>query len=320
MVEYLYTYNWIFGIAPLVMWSVHFWGFLRKRGIITPFKRQSKYIIKHFVFWPGVIGWCYISFSLTYPRIPSSIEKNNIEVNDIFFVVDVSRSMLANDFIPNRLESSKNKIKEFVDMMPTDRIGIIIFAEKVYTLLPLTTDLDLISETINQIKVGIIGNGTNIGDALGVAVGRAINSRAKNKVLILLTDGVSNVGMMTPVQAAQEAAKNNIKIHTIGVGGKSDALIPIGSGVSGFQKIPGGSIDFQTLRDVSNITNGQSYSASNPKALREVLRTIGQLEKSKVEVHSKVTYKELYLKYLIIGVVLLLVSDLGKRTILREVV
>lgn len=320
MVEHLYTYNWIFGIAPLLMWSIHFWGLFRKRGIVTPFKLQKNYMIKHLLFWPGVIGWCYISFSLTYPRIPLSIEKNNIEVNDIFFVVDVSRSMLANDFIPNRLESSKNKIKEFVDMMPTDRIGIIIFAEKVYTLLPLTTDLGLIRETINQIKVGIIGNGTNIGDALGVAVGRAINSSAKNKVLILLTDGVSNVGMMTPVQAAEEAGKNNIKIHTIGVGGKSDALIPVGGGIKGFQKIPGGSIDFKTLNEVSRITSGKSYSASNPKALRQVLATIGELEKSKVEVHSKVTYKELYLKYLIIGVLLLLISDLGKRTVLREVV
>ena len=122
--------------------------------------------------------------------------------------------MLATDFKPNRLEVAKQKISDFVALRPKDRIGIVMFSEKAFTLLPLSTDLELIQEIISEIKVGFLGSGTNIGDALALGVARAAQSLTKNKVIVLLTDGVSNVGVMTPEQATREAAEKNIKTYT----------------------------------------------------------------------------------------------------------
>jgi Ca-activated chloride channel family protein len=248
--------------------------------------------------------------------------KNKIEVNDIFFVVDVSRSMLAEDFSPNRLEVAKEKIAEFVALRPTDRIGIIIFSEKAFTLLPLSTDLKLIKQMVGEIKVGgMLGSGTNIGDALGLAVARGAQSLAENKVIVLLTDGVSNVGFLTPQQAAQEAKEQGIKVYTIGIGGSRDAKIPYGRNVFGrkrYQTIPGGSIDFKTLEEIADVTSGQSFAAQDEKALKDVLSEIEKLERSEIDSSARVIYKEIYLKFLIIGVILILLSELSRRIVFKE--
>lgn len=270
----------------------------------------------------GLFFWGSISYSLMGPRLPMGFSKGQIEVNDIFFVVDVSRSMLANDFDPNRLEAAKSKILEFIKLRPTDRIGIIIFSEKAFTLLPLTTDLDLISQIIGEIQVGFLGSGTNIGDALGLAIGRAAQSVAKNKVAVLLTDGVSNVGMMTPIQAAEKAKDVGLKVYTIGVGGSDTAQIPTGVNLFGqaqYQNIPGGSVDLKTLKQIADITGGKTYLATNDKALRDVLNEIGKLEKTEIDNPGKMIFQELYFKYLLIGVIGLLFMELFQRIVLKEV-
>src|SRR5690606_32519325 len=182
---------------------------------------------------------------MTLPKKPAGFVNDPEEVNDVIFVVDVSLSMLADDFKPNRLEVAKQKIQEFVDLRPTDRIALVMFSEKVFTLLPLTSDLKLVRQAISDLRTGFLGSGTNIGDALALGVARGLQSLAKNKVIILLTDGVSNVGTMTPLQAAEEAKNAGIKVYTIAVGGDGDARIPVpgGFGRQRFQYIPGGSFD-----------------------------------------------------------------------------
>ncbi len=265
-------------------------------------------------------GACLIGFSLTQPRSPMGFAKNNIKVNDIFIVVDVSRSMLAEDFAPNRLESAKRKIREFVKLRPTDRIGIVMFSEKAFTLLPLSTDLKLIEQIIDEIKVGFLGMGTNIGDALGLAVGRAAQSIAKSKVIILLTDGVSNVGNMTPEQSAVEAKKQGVKVYTIGIGQRSNgALLKTGRGRGRYQRIPGGSVDLKTLDMIASTTGGKSYYASDENALDEVLSEIQELEKTEVKSSTKIIYKELYWNYLAFGLLLLLISESISCFFLKEV-
>lgn len=281
---------------------------------------RSVLSLRHLNLLIGLMGACLVGFALTQPRSPKGFAKNEIKVNDIFIVVDVSRSMLAEDFAPNRLESAKRKIREFVKLRPTDRIGIVMFSEKAFTLLPLSTDLELIEQIIDEIKVGFLGMGTNIGDALGLAVGRAAQSLAKSKVIILLTDGVSNVGNMTPEQSAEEAKKQGVKVYTIGIGQKANgALLKTGRGRGRYQRIPGGSVDLETLDRIAEKTGGKSYYASDENALAEVLSEIQELEKTDIETSAKIIYKELYWKYLALGLLLLLLSESISSIFLKEI-
>lgn len=308
----------------MVFWAINYWGKLKRPQIYLPLKylsKESSFFGRIPLFFVGLLGWCLISFSMIQPRTPLGHSYHEIEVNDIFFVVDVSRSMLANDFRPNRLEAAKSKIKQFVALRPKDRIGIIIFAERVFTLLPLSTDLKLVKNIVDEIKIGFLGNGTNIGDALGLGIGRAIQSVAKNKIIILLTDGVSNVGNITPLEATKHAVSNRIKIYTIGIGGDKRAQIPVLSrGKSRlFQNIPGGSIDTKTLREIALSTGAKFFLAKNSNALQGILEEIGRLEKTKISSYGKIIYKELFYPYLFMGVVLLLGTEIFRKGFLKEI-
>ena len=237
--EFATAYNSLWGILGLLVWTCSFYYLFKKPELLVPtgMLKKTSSVKRLCVWFLGCIGWLLISYSLTQPRLPQGFAKNKIEVNDIFFVVDVSRSMLADDFKPNRLEVAKDKIADFVGLRPTDRIGLIMFSERAFTLLPLSTDLKLIKQMVAEIDVGgMLGSGTNIGDALGLAVARGAQSLAKSKVIILLTDGVSNVGFLTPLQAAEEAKKQGIKVYTIGIGGRGDAKIPYGKNIFGRQR------------------------------------------------------------------------------------
>jgi Ca-activated chloride channel family protein len=255
------------------------------------------------------------------PRKPQKYTPSNIEVNDIILCIDVSRSMLAEDIRPNRLEVAKAKIREFVQMRPTDRISVVIFSEKVFTLLPLTTDPSLVDKVLSEISIGYLGSGTNIGDGLALSVARAVNSDTKNKVIILLTDGVANVGTMTPLQAAEEAKKFGIKVYTIGLGTDEEARIPVGNGVFGtqYQLIPGGSIDYKTLKEMSDLTGGKFYPAKSGGALKEILDDIQKLEKTEIKVNNKIVYDEQFYMYLLYGVCLIFLCEFLRRLLLKDV-
>lgn len=316
------NYAW-WGILGLFFWLISFFYWFRKPQLFLPHKYKKKGFpfLRSLLFICGVVGWLYISYALAGPRRPMGMDKNTIDVNDIFIVLDLSRSMMAEDLKPNRFEAAKQKVVEFTELFPKDRIGIVIFAEKVFTLLPLSTDLELIRKMVEQIRLGPLGDGTNIGDALALAVGRLIQSQAKSKVIVLLTDGVSNVGTMTPLQAAELAAQNHIKIYTIGIGGDKDARIPVGPnmfGVQRYQMIPGGSVDVKGLQEIASMTHAKAYMANNNKALENVLSEINKMERTQVEHSGRIIYQELYFKYLFIGVCFLLGAELGRRILLRE--
>tara|TARA_B100000029_G_scaffold232910_1_gene230272 strand:- start:3188 stop:4162 length:975 start_codon:yes stop_codon:yes gene_type:complete len=313
----------IVGILGLLFWSFNFFYFYKKPELYLPknFLVKKLRISRFFVFIIGFIGWLLISYSFSNPKEKGKMIFLPKKVNDIFFVVDISRSMLANDFKPNRIEVAKKKILKFINYNPQDRLGLILFSEKVYTLSPLTTDLKLLKKMVQKIKVGFLGSGTNIGDAIALAVGRSIQSVAKNKFLILLTDGVSNVGSLTVLEAAKIARRNKIKIYTIGIGTDDKALIPTGDNFlysGGFQKIPGGSIDFKTLKLISKLTSGKSYLATNEKALEEILNKINKIEKTKIEVNKQYVSIYRYFPYLFCGVVLLFFSEIIRRFWFKE--
>jgi Ca-activated chloride channel family protein len=322
MTEYRTPYLLIFGIIAMTLWALDYWKVFQKVQLHLSNIRNKKSIdpLRISVFILGVIAWLCLSYSLMGPRKPLKFMPSSIEVNDIFFVVDVSRSMLADDLPPNRLEVAKKKIREFIKLRPTDRIGIVIFSERVFTLLPLTTDNNVVDEIINDIQVGNLGGGTNIGDALGLAVARAVDTETKNKVIILLTDGVNNVGNMSPIQAAELAQKYKIKVYTIGIGTDDNARIPVRNGVFGtkYQVIPGGSIDIKTLEKISSLTGGKTYVAKSELALKEILDEIQNLEKTKIDSSGQVVYEELYYFYLLWGLILLFSNEFIRRFYIRE--
>ena len=315
---YAHPFFVLFALLGFIFWAMGHFKILKPAQIYLPLRKEQKKKgwIHMSGFFLGALAWALLGYAMMQPRRPLGFAKNKIEVSDIFFVVDVSFSMKAQDFQPNRLEAAKKKILEFIELRPKDRIGIIIFAHSPFTLLPLSTDLELIKKMVSQIKLGFLGASTNIGDALGLAVVRATKSLAKNKVIILLTDGVSMVGKMTPVQAAHESKSKGIKVYTIGIGRDHTPIKLSGR----YQSIPGGSIDLETLRTISEITGGKSFYAENIGALKKVFSDIQKMEKTEIDSHNKVIYEELYHKFLLAGVLLLLFVEWAKRWALREAI
>lgn len=324
--EFKTPYFAIIGILAAILWILDMFKVFKKPEIFLSSDNKSKFnfmnLFRYILIISGMISWLCISYSLMTPRKAQIFAPASKEMNDVFIVVDVSRSMLANDFYPNRLEAAKQKIREFIKLNPSDRIGIIIFSEKAFTLLPLTRDLNLIKKMISRINTGRLGPGTNIGDAVGLAVARSMGSEALNQTIILLTDGVSMVGALSPIQAAEDAKKNNIKIHTIGIGStKKEVRIPLNNGRRKiFQRIPGGSVDLKTLNKMSSITGGTSYTAYDSKALTKVLKKISDLEKKKIKINSQIIYKELYFEFFMYGLFGLLFVELFKRLLLKEII
>ncbi len=318
-------YVW-FGVVAGLLWTTEFWKWFKPMELHLPKSNYKKSVristARFLLFLVGLTAWAFISFALMGPRKPLKYSPSSAEVNDIYIVLDVSRSMLADDFEPNRLEVAKKRMREFVGLKPSDRLGLITFSEKAFTFLPLTTDLKLMDQMLASIEIGGLGSGTNIGDALALAVARLVNSEAKNKVVILLTDGVNNVGNITPIQAAETAKEYGIKVYTIAMGTDRNARIPVNGGFFGtqYQLIPGGSIDVKTLEQISKITYGKTYTATTSKSLEQVLTEIEKLEKTKINITSQIVYEELYLNYLLIGVVMLFIADFLRKVVLREVV
>lgn len=315
-----YPYFVILGILAVLAYALEYWKPFSKGWFYLPIGKQASLakIKRIIVFIIITLGLLLLTFSSMGPRKPLKFSESNIEVNDIILVLDVSRSMLVDDLKPNRLEVAKEKLRQFASLKPKDRIGVIIFSEKVFTLLPLTTDPSLIDQVISDIKIGFLGSGTNIGDALALAVARAEASETKNKVIVLLTDGVNNVGKMNPLDAAEIAKKLKIKVYTIGLGTKGKgAKLPVGRG--GYQSIPGGSIDLDTLKKIADNTGGKMYFADSENSLQNILSDIEKLERTKIQANNQIVYDELYYQYLLWGAFFFLAGLVLRRFYLREV-
>jgi Ca-activated chloride channel homolog len=325
-VEYKYPQLLWLGVVAGIFWSLDYWKVFLRAQLYFPNQENRLNILKKLLrvllFAGGVLAWGFISYALMQPRKAQKFSPTNVEVNDIILCIDVSRSMLAEDIRPNRLEVAKQRIRDFVKLRPTDRISVVIFSEKVFTLLPLTTDPKLVDQVLSEITIGYLGSGTNIGDGLALSVARAVNSDTKNKVIVLLTDGVANVGTMTPMQAAEEAKKFGIKVYTIGLGTDEDAKIPVGNGIFGtqYQLIPGGSIDYKVLKEISALTGGKFYPAKSDKGLQQILDDIQNLEKTKIKVNHQIVYDEQYFLYLLLGVALFFAVEVLRRIFLKDVV
>lgn len=237
---------------------------------------------------------------------------------NIVLALDISSSMRAEDFNPNRLGAARNVAKEFITGRKTDRIGLVVFSRKAITQSPLTIDYGILYNFIDNIEIGMIQDGTAIGNAIAESLKRLRGGEEKNRVLILLTDGVNNAGEIDPVTAARAAAALNVKIYTIGVGSKGNAPYPVDDPAFGkrYVSIPV-QIDEQVLMEIARITRGRYFRATDTGKLEEIYREIDALEKSKIEIKQFKKVKERYAYFLFPGLMILTIYIFITKIILK---
>jgi Ca-activated chloride channel family protein len=258
--------------------------------------------------------------ALARPQTGRSKHTTYSEGIDIMLVLDTSGSMQAQDFEPkNRLNVAKEVVKGFIDKRPEDRIGLVVFSADAMTQCPLTLDHALLSKLVDQVDFGMLDDGTAIGVALATACNRLRASKAKSRVIVLLTDGQNNAGMVDPTTAARVAASLGLKVYTVGVGTRGRAPIPVDDPVFGRRLISVEvDIDENTLRKIAEITHGQYFRATDTKELLAIYDQIDKLEKTKISSETFVEYTERF-AWFIVPAVGLFMLELGLgETVLRE--
>jgi Ca-activated chloride channel homolog len=255
----------------------------------------------HILFGFRMVAVSLLVIALARPQTNMSKQEVNVEGIDIILATDISGSMLAEDFKPNRLEAAKDVAEKFINSRPNDRMGLVVFSGESFTQCPLTTDHSVLINLFNDIKSGMIDDGTALGDGLATAVNRLKNSKSKSKVIILLTDGVNNMGSVDPQSAAQMAAIYGIRIYTIGVGANGYAPYPFQTpfGIE-YQQVEV-KIDEALLKKISALSNGAYYRATNKDKLVDIYKSIDAMEKSKITVTEFARKKEGFMPFVILA-------------------
>ena len=283
-----------------------------------PTASTFKVWVRHALFGLNMLALAAFITALARPQSATSWQNVSTEGIDIMIALDISSSMLAKDFKPNRLDASKSVAQEFIDARINDRIGLVVYAGESFTQCPLTTDHAVLKNLFKDIESGMVEDGTAVGVGLATAVNRLKDSEAKSKVVILLTDGSNNTGDIPPVTAAEIASAMGVRVYTIGVGTNGYASMPIVvNGQTIYEKMKV-FIDEETLKEIAEITNGQYFRATDNNSLTEVYRQIDKLEKSKIEVTEFRKRKEEYLPWLISGLVLLAIRFLLQHTLVKS--
>lgn len=273
----------------------------------------------HLPFILRLLTLACIILALARPQTRFDEEQVSGEGVDIILCIDVSGSMLAQDFSPNRLEAAKQVAAEFVDSRKTDRVGVVIFSGESFTICPITTDKAVLKSQIYGIQSGLLEDGTAIGSGLATSSDRLRTSKAKSKVVILLTDGENNGGQIPPVTAKEIAKRLGIRVYTIGVGTDGYAPIPVqaddGSVQMQREKV---NIDEKLLTQIANETGGRYFRAQDNESLENIYEEIDQLEKSTIEVSAMRRYTEKFLPLALAAIVFLFLEWLLRLTILRK--
>ena len=265
-----------------------------------------------------------VAFLIVAIARPRTTEENSrtraAEGIDIVMAVDVSSSMLAKDLSPNRLEATKEVAASFVENRPDDRIGLVVYAAESYTQTPLTSDHQIILNGLKELKNGLILDGTAIGMGLATAVNRLKESKAKSKVIILLTDGENNAGQIDPLTATQLAEEFNIRVYTIGVGTRGTALVPIGTNILGqVQFAPAQvTIDEDLLKEIAQETGGQYFRATDNESLGAIYGEIDKLEKTKLKELKFYSFDEKFESFALIAFILFGLELLLRFTLYRS--
>ena len=309
-------------LIPLAVWyyfKLRNFNATMKFGTLDDFGANKLTLRKILAWLPPVLNFFIITLiiiAIARPQSTSEDETVEKEGIDIIISMDISGSMEACDFKPNRLEAAKNVACEFIQARENDRIGIVLFAGESFTQCPLTTDRSTLVNLMTQVKNGIIDDGTAIGMGLANAVARIKDSDAKSKVVILLTDGMNNCGEIEPVSAAEIAATYGIRVYTIGVGTQGYAPYPTtdiwGRKVYEQVKVD---IDEATLQKIAKITDGKYFRATDNQALKNVYEKIDQLEKTKMLSMTISHSEDLFHPFLLWALILMILNVLIRMTV-----
>ena len=318
---------WLLLLLPLMLLWYWFWNKKSQANVTfsttIAFKKTKSWsdALYHLLFVLRMIAIALIVVALARPQTHSENAKTKITDGiDIVMAIDVSASMLSQDLKPNRFEALKKVASQFVKDRPNDRIGLVIYAGESYTKTPVTTDKSIILNALSEITYGQIEDGTAIGMGLATAVNRLKESKAKSRVIILLTDGVNNTGFIDPQTAAELAAEYGIKVYTVGIGTNGMALSPYALNADGsiIYRMQQVDIDEPLMKKIAQVTKGRYFRATNNQKLQQIYNEINQMETTKIEEFKYTEVDEKFRWWVLVAGVLLLLEFVLRHTLLRN--
>ncbi len=318
---------WLLLLLPLMLLWYWFWNKKSQANVTfsttIAFKKTKSWsdALYHLLFVLRMIAIALIVVALARPQTHSENAKTKITDGiDIVMAIDVSASMLSQDLKPNRFEALKKVASQFVKDRPNDRIGLVIYAGESYTKTPVTTDKSIILNALSEITYGQIEDGTAIGMGLATAVNRLKESKAKSRVIILLTDGVNNTGFIDPQTAAELAAEYGIKVYTVGIGTNGMALSPYALNADGsiIYRMQQVDIDEPLMKKIAQVTKGRYFRATNNQKLQQIYDEINQMETTKIEEFKYTEVDEKFRWWVFVAGVLLLLEFVLRHTLLRN--
>jgi len=280
--------------------------------------RSWKTMLRHVLFIFRMLSVSCIIIALARPQTGSEQQVTSGEGIDIVFCLDISGSMLAQDFTPSRMEAAKQVASEFIDRRPTDRMGLVIFAGESFTMCPLTTDHAVLKSQLFTVQSGLLEDGTAIGSGLATGVERLRSSVSKSKVIILLTDGENNGGSIDPNTAREIAKSYGVRVYTVGMGTEGFAPVPVQTSSGVIMQREKVSIDEKLLTQIANETGGKYYRATDNESLNSIYKEIDRLEKSKYEVTTFTHYTEKFFPFVLASLVFLILEWILRFTLLRK--
>ncbi|WP_311322823.1 VWA domain-containing protein [Capnocytophaga leadbetteri] len=318
---------WLLLLLPLMLLWYWYWNKKSQANVTfsstLAFKKTKSWsdALYHLLFVLRMIAIALIVVALARPQTHSENAKTKITDGiDIVMAIDVSASMLSQDLKPNRFEALKKVASQFVKDRPNDRIGLVIYAGESYTKTPVTTDKSIILNALSEITYGQIEDGTAIGMGLATAVNRLKESKAKSRVIILLTDGVNNTGFIDPQTAAELAAEYGIKVYTVGIGTNGMALSPYALNADGsiIYRMQQVDIDEPLMKKIAQVTKGRYFRATNNQKLQQIYNEINQMETTKIEEFKYTEVDEKFRWWVLVAGFLLLLEFVLKHTLLRN--
>lgn len=312
-------------IPLLVVW--YFYRRKKQTAILTlstlegvsGIRRSPKLVVSQALYFIRLLALTFLILALARPQTSLSRQDITVEGIDLVIALDISGSMLAMDFKPDRLGAAKELAMEFIDTRPNDRIGLVVFSGETFTQCPMTTDHAVLKNLFRDIKSGMIEDGTALGDGLATAVNRLRESKAISKVIILLTDGVNNMGSLDPRSAAEIAKLFGVRIYTVGIGTYGKAPYPVQTPFGMQTQMVEVKIDEPLMKEIAEMTNGKYYRATSNDKLRSVYQEIDKLEKSKIDVTEFRKKKEEFLPLLYIGLFLIVIELILRYLYVRNI-
>ncbi|MEX1201979.1 MAG: VWA domain-containing protein [Ferruginibacter sp.] len=274
--------------------------------------------LRHLPFLCRLLSIAFVIIAMARPQIKNESQLAEGEGVDIILCIDVSGSMTAQDFQPNRLEAAKAVAIDFVNKRLTDRIGVVIFSGESFTQCPLTTDHTVLVAAISNIRNGLLEDGTAIGSGLGTSVDRLRNSQSTSKIVVLLTDGENNGGLIDPKTAKEIAKTFGIRVYTIGVGSEGFAKQPVNTPMGIVMQNEKVSIDEKLLTEIATETGGRYFRAKDNNSLSVIYKEIDGLEKTKIQVINTIRYSDRFLPFVAAAMLMLLLEVLFRYAILRK--